>query len=89
MENDITTLVQEVDVAGGWLVTHYTHTWDQRTPLVQIADELIRAKKLRDAAQEHVDTVAASVAEFQAKIADAKAGGKPVDATLDAAAALL
>lgn len=56
MENEITTSVKEVDTKGGWLVTHWTTTWDTRVPLASI--------------QADIDAIDATIAEAQTKKAE-------------------
>lgn len=73
MENEIVSSTQEVDAEGGWLVTHWTKTWDTRVPLTQLADQLAAAEAEAAAAQEKVATIKAQQVTFKNEVEAAQA----------------
>lgn len=73
MENEVTNSTNEVDVVGGWLVTHWTKTWDTRAPLTGLQDQLVQAQKDADLAQTRVMALQENIATFDKAIADASA----------------
>ena len=45
MENEQTSFVREIDKKGGWIIDHWTKTWDTRAPLAKLDDEIVQAQK--------------------------------------------
>lgn len=71
MENEQTTKVSEVDTVGGWLVTHWTKTWDTRTALTQLDEMISRASTAFATAQANLIDLEAKKQEFETEIAAA------------------
>lgn len=61
-ENIQETSTDEVNVEGGWLVTHHTRTWDTRVRLDSVPDKVVAARIALDAAQIEYDAAVAKAA---------------------------
>jgi len=68
MENDVTTSSVEVDAAGGWIITHYSHTYDIRKSRDDYAAELAAAQAEVTADQSVVDDLTQHLADFDAAV---------------------
>lgn len=45
-ENETLNSTVTIDKEGGWIVTHYTKTWDVRTRLDALPEQLAQARKV-------------------------------------------
>lgn len=72
MENDKTISIDEVDPLGGWLVTHWTRTWDTRVSLKNVDDQLQQALATLVVAQTEVDKIRDKKVTFETEIRAAK-----------------
>lgn len=82
MDNLQETSVDEINIDGGWLITHHTQTWDTRVRLDSIKDEVAQKQAALDEAQKAFDEVQAKVEAFQVQIEAAKMDmAMSVDAT--------
>ena len=64
MENEQTTSTTEIDVAGGWIITHWTQTWDTRKSRADYQTALDTAKQALIDNQARIDDATASLAQF-------------------------
>jgi hypothetical protein len=62
MENENTQSVDEVDVEGGWLLTHWTKTWDTRTPISSLQQKREDAAARLKSAQDELDALDTTLA---------------------------
>jgi hypothetical protein len=77
MENIIESTVDEVNVDGGWVVTHHTRTWDTRARLDSIERQLAEKQAKLIEAQKEFDEVSAKVVAMQPAIDAFNALPKP------------
>lgn len=66
-ENIQEVSTQEVDKTGGWLVTHFTRTWDRRERLDDVQAKLKTATSDLAAKQAEVDALTAVAAQLDTK----------------------
>lgn len=79
-ENEVK--VDEIDVDGGWLVTHHTltRTWDTRVRLDSIDIQLAEKEAKLAEAQKEFDEVQETLATFKTQIEEAKTLKAALDA---------
>lgn len=69
-ENLQITNTHTVDKEGGWLITHWSRTWDTRIPLTQLDEEEAKAQQTLTVAQAELNKIRASKAAIAADTID-------------------
>lgn len=86
MENSKTTSTTEIDANGGWIVEHFTQTWDVRHARASYEQKLADAKASLAVVQAEVDAATANLGQFdteRATIVAKEAASQAVAAIAD------
>lgn len=72
IENEVLTSTQTIDKEGGWIITHYTHTWDRRERIDALQNELNSVLQKKAEVEAEITKIQAKIDAASTKTANAE-----------------